>query len=318
MSQPPQSPQTASPLTARLYDLEYPRSLGVYSTYQEVQSVVDTLADREFPVQSTLIVGTDLKLMERVTGRRTWPKVIGQGVLSGLWMGLFLGLLFMLITPGDLMIVISSVLMGIVFFTVWSVIGYAMTGGKRDFTSMTATIPMQYELLVEHKHAEQARQILAETGAGPVQTPAPAPEPAAASPHSAGRFGTSAPSPSGRYGAPGQQYRASGQYGAPGQQYGASAGSLPADGRTGTQPAPGQPEAPAAPVDGMQHGAPAANAAEQSGAPAPQAGSEAPRRPHRPSFGQPASAESHAEPSADGRGQDVPGEAPQDGDAPGR
>ena len=94
--------------------------------------------------------------------------------------------------------------------------------------------------------------------------------------------------------------------------------SLPADGRTGTQPAPGQPEAPAAPVDGMQHGAPAANAAEQSGAPAPQAGSEAPRRPHRPSFGQPASAESHAEPSADGRGQDVPGEAPQDGDAPGR
>ena len=130
MSQPPQSHRPASPLTARLYDLEYPRSLGVYSTYQEVQSVVDTLADREFPVQSTLIVGTDLKLMERVTGRRTWPKVIGQGVLSGLWMGLFLGLLFMLITPGDLMIVISSVLMGIVFFTVWSVIGYAMTGGS--------------------------------------------------------------------------------------------------------------------------------------------------------------------------------------------
>ena len=80
MSQSPyarQSPSASSPLTARLYDLEYPRSLGVYSTYQEVQSVVDTLADHEFPVQSTLIVGTDLKLMERVTGRRTWPKVIG-------------------------------------------------------------------------------------------------------------------------------------------------------------------------------------------------------------------------------------------------
>ena len=87
MSQPPQSPQSASPLTARLYHLEYPRSLGVYNTYQEVQSVVDTLADNHFPVQSTLIVGTDLKLMERVTGRRTWPSVIGQGVLSGLWMG---------------------------------------------------------------------------------------------------------------------------------------------------------------------------------------------------------------------------------------
>src|SRR5699024_3588768 len=92
MSQPPAA---ASPLNTRLYNLEYPRSLGVYSTYQEVQAVVDTLADNAFPVQRTMIVGTDLKLMERVTGRKTWGKVIGQGVLSGLWMGLFLVLLLM-------------------------------------------------------------------------------------------------------------------------------------------------------------------------------------------------------------------------------
>ncbi|WP_245822909.1 general stress protein [Brachybacterium avium] len=174
MSQPPQSPRSASPLTARLYDLEYPRSLGVYSTYQEVQSVVDTLADRQFPVQSTLIVGTDLKLMERVTGRRTWPKVISQGALSGLWMGLFLGLLLLLLSPGNLTVVLTAVVLGIVFFTVSSVIGYAMTGGRRDFTSMTATIPMQYELLVEHKHAAQAQQILAESGAAPVPVRGPA------------------------------------------------------------------------------------------------------------------------------------------------
>ena len=164
MSQPTQTP---SPLTARLYDLEYPRSLGVYSTYQEVQAVVDTLADNQFPVQSTLIVGTDLKLMERVTGRKTWGRVIGQGVMSGLWMGLFLGLLFMLISPANFGMILISVLMGIVFFTVWSVIGYAMTGGKRDFTSIVATVPMQYELLVEHKHAEAARRLLAENGSTP-------------------------------------------------------------------------------------------------------------------------------------------------------
>ena len=83
-------------------------------------------------------------------------------------MGLFLGLLLLLINPGNFMIVGTSILMGIVFFTVWTVIGYAMTGGKRDFTSMTSTIPMQYELLVEHKHAAQARQILADSGAGPL------------------------------------------------------------------------------------------------------------------------------------------------------
>lgn len=196
MSQPPQSPRSASPLTARLYDLEYPRSLGVYNTYQEVQSVVDTLADEQFPVQSTLIVGTDLKLMERVTGRRTWPKVISQGALSGLWMGLFLGLLLLLLSPGSLTVVLTAVVLGIVFFTVSSVIGYWMTGGQRDFTSMTATIPMQYELLVEHKHAAQAQRILAESGAAPAPV---AVQPQAAyrsAPHSGGQqFGASAPQP---------------------------------------------------------------------------------------------------------------------------
>lgn len=177
MTQPPQSPRSASPLTARLYDLEYPRSLGVYSTYQEVQSVVDTLADEQFPVQSTLIVGTDLKLMERVTGRKTWPGVILQGARSGLVMGLFMGLLLWLLNPGNLMIVLPALVLGIVFFTVSAVVGYAMTGGRRDFTSMTATIPMQYELLVEHKHAAQARQILAASGAAPASLSSPAPVP---------------------------------------------------------------------------------------------------------------------------------------------
>lgn len=209
MSQPPRSP---SPLTARLYDLEYPRSLGVYNTYQEVQSVVDTLADEQFPVQSTLIVGTDLKLMERVTGRRTWPKVISQGALSGLWMGLFLGLLLLLLSPGNLMVVLTAVVLGIVFFTVSSVIGYWMTGGQRDFTSMTATIPMQYELLVEHKHAAQAQRILAESGAAPAPMPAQHRAPYRDAPHGGGQqFGAPAPQP----GAPSPSAASRPSYGQP-------------------------------------------------------------------------------------------------------
>ncbi|GAA1486811.1 general stress protein [Brachybacterium fresconis] len=230
MNQPPQSP---SPLTARLYDLEYPRSLGVYSTYQEVQAVVDTLADKHFPVQSTLIVGTDLKLMERVTGRKTWGRIIGQGIMSGLWMGLFLGILLFLITsPSSIWVVLTSVLMGIVFFTVWTAVGHLLTGGKRDFTSMVATIPMQYELLVEHKHAEQARQLLAESGAVPMTSPPP---PGTVPGYEAGGIrggGSGSPQQFGQqagHGQPGQQY---GQ-GQSGQQYG--------HGQPGQQAGHGQP-----------------------------------------------------------------------------
>lgn len=191
-----------SPLMAKMYRLDHPRSLGVYSTYEEVQAVVDALADHDFPVQDTMIVGTDLKLIERVTGRQTWGRVILNGILSGLWLGLFIGLLFQVLRDAGIGMLITSALMGALFFTVWSVIGYAMTRGKRDFTSRVATIPMQYELMVEHRDLEHARRVLIDAGA---LMPDPAPV-APARPRPANR-------PS--YGLPGPEQSAPPQHPAP-------------------------------------------------------------------------------------------------------
>lgn len=158
------SQQPHSPLQSQAFALEFPQSLGSYKEYADVQRMVDILADAGFPVQNTLIVGTDLRLIERVTGRKTWGRVILGGALSGMWMGLFVGLLFSMLSSNWLSTIFSSVLLGAVFFTVWAVIGHAMSGGQRDFTSMTATVPMHYELLVEHRNVMDARRIL--TGAG--------------------------------------------------------------------------------------------------------------------------------------------------------
>lgn len=282
----------ASPLTARLYDLEYPRSLGVYSTYQEVQAVVDTLADNHFPVQSTLIVGTDLKLMERVTGRKSWGRVIGQGALSGLWMGLFLGLLLMLIAPSNFMVVLTSVLMGIVFFTVWAVIGYAMSGGKRDFTSMTSTIPMQYELLVEHKHADEARRLLVETGAAPAVTPH---SPSTQLPSHGAPSGYPGPSQSG-FSQPG-----SSQTGVP--QPDSSYGTSPTHGGNSVPQHGSAPVAPGAPSERPDPQRPSRPTYGKPIDPAPQpTESDAPSRSGRPAFGRPAGAALY-------EGSPTPGEA---------
>src|SRR5471030_543465 len=76
--------------------LAYPMSLGTYDRYEAAQKAVDYLADHEFAVENCMIVGTDLKLVERVTGRLTRGRVIGAGALSGMWMGLFVGLIFAL------------------------------------------------------------------------------------------------------------------------------------------------------------------------------------------------------------------------------
>ena len=141
--------------------LEYPMSVGRFEKYEEAQKAVDYLSDHEFPVQNVLIVGTDLKQLERVTGRLTRGRVAMGGVLSGMWLGLFVGLVFSLFdeqaTTGSLLL---TVVFGAGFGLMWALIGYQFTGGHRDFTSVTQVVATQYEVLVEHRHVQRARELL--------------------------------------------------------------------------------------------------------------------------------------------------------------
>jgi hypothetical protein len=83
-------------------------------------------------------------------------------VLSGIWLGLFVGLVFALFAEGSAWaMVLSTVAFGAVFGAVWAVVGYAATRGRRDFSSITQVVATRYEVLVEHKVAAQARELLA-------------------------------------------------------------------------------------------------------------------------------------------------------------
>src|SRR5580693_5221008 len=77
--------------------------VGSYPTYAEAQRAVDYLSVQQFPVQQVTIVGVDLMQVERVTGRLTWTKVLGGGVLSGAWLGLFIGLVLTLLFSSPLL-----------------------------------------------------------------------------------------------------------------------------------------------------------------------------------------------------------------------
>jgi hypothetical protein len=147
----------ASPLR-----LEYPQSLAVYDDYAAAQKAVDFLSDEKFPVEHLMIVGTDLKRIERITGRLTTGRVAAGGLLSGIWLGLFVGLIFMLFTDEDALgVILSTVAIGALFGVIWALLGYAMTRGRRDFSSVTQVVATKYEVLVEHKVAAQARELLA-------------------------------------------------------------------------------------------------------------------------------------------------------------
>jgi hypothetical protein len=154
--------------------LEYPLSLGVFEKYEDAQKAVDVLSEKQFPVQNCLIVGTDLKQLERVTARLTWGRVAIGGVLSGLWLGLFVGLIFALFNPPEsaMTLLLSTALYGALFGLVWSLAGYAFTRGARDFSSVSQVVATRYEVFVEHKFAQQGREILAEAGIRPAHVPA--------------------------------------------------------------------------------------------------------------------------------------------------
>jgi hypothetical protein len=150
------------PQTGSLFELQFPQSVGIYNTYQDAQKAVDFLSDQKFPVQNLAIVGTDLKSVERVLGRRNWGTVIGQGVSFGISTGLLVGIVVLLFAPpGNVIaLLLSALLIGIVLGIAMQAIGYALSRGRRDFTSVTQTVATKYEILCEHKVAAQARDML--------------------------------------------------------------------------------------------------------------------------------------------------------------
>ena len=158
------STQPMRPGLRATLSLEYPMSLGVYDSYDDAQRAVDYLSDHEFPVQDVLIVGTDLKQLERVTGRLTRGRVLGAGALSGAWLGLFVGTIFALFDPSgfNIVSVVATVAFGAAFGTIWAAVGYRFTRGERDFTSVSLVVAAKYEVLCEHKHAQRGRELLVE------------------------------------------------------------------------------------------------------------------------------------------------------------
>jgi outer membrane lipoprotein SlyB len=107
------------------------------------------------------IVGVDLMQVERVTGRLTWPRVLGGGVISGAWLGIFIGLVLGVITGNYLAALIPGVVAGIFFGLITSAVPYAMARGTRDFSSTMQLVAGRYDVLCDPQNAEKARDLLA-------------------------------------------------------------------------------------------------------------------------------------------------------------
>ena len=111
--------------------------IGSYPTYAEAQMQV-----------------------ERVTGRLTWPKVLGGGILTGAWLGIFVGLVLGLLGGNQAAALLTGLIAGIIFGLITSAIPYAMARGTRDFSSTMQLVAGRYDVLCDPQNAERARDML--------------------------------------------------------------------------------------------------------------------------------------------------------------
>ena len=127
-----------------------------FASYAEAQHAVDSLSDEGFPVQCLTIIGTDLRQVERITGRMSWGRAVAAGAGSGLWIGLFFGAMMALVgseAAGGVSMV-TAVLLGVVWGIVFQVGSYALTRGRRDFTSVSQVVASRYSIIASDRAAE--------------------------------------------------------------------------------------------------------------------------------------------------------------------
>jgi hypothetical protein len=137
--------------------------VGSYDDYAAAQRAVDFLSDEKFPVENVTIVGSDLRMVERVLGRLTMGRAAAAGAASGAWFGLFVGLLLGIFADDGnwLGSVLTGLLFGLVFGAVAGAVGYSATRGQRDFTSTSQVVASRYDVLCAPQVAEDARAHLA-------------------------------------------------------------------------------------------------------------------------------------------------------------
>jgi hypothetical protein len=136
-------------------------TVATHGDYASAQRAVDHLADNEFPVEHTAIVGTNLSLVENVLGRMTTGRAALAGAASGAWFGLFIGLLFGLFSESNfLAVVLTGLAVGAIWGAVFGAIAHAATRGQRDFTSRSSLQATEYAITVDADHADEARRLL--------------------------------------------------------------------------------------------------------------------------------------------------------------
>jgi hypothetical protein len=142
------------------------RTVASFEDYADAQAAVDRLSDERFGVEQVAIVGRGLRLEEQVTGRLTAARAALQGAIIGALTGALVGWLLGLFDAVEPLV--SAFALGLYGLVLGALLGaglgalaYAATGGRRDFSTVTALRADHYDVTVDEPAASTAEEILA-------------------------------------------------------------------------------------------------------------------------------------------------------------
>jgi hypothetical protein len=141
------------------------RVVASFESYAEAERAVDTLADRKFPVEKVTILGQGLQYVEQVVDRMTLAKAALRGAMTGALTGALIGWLFAVFDWFDpsiarLWLIVDGLWFGALVGAAFGLLSHALTGGRRDFTSLPALRAERYELLIDEDVADEAARLL--------------------------------------------------------------------------------------------------------------------------------------------------------------
>lgn len=150
-----------------------------YPTYEAARTAVDVLVREEgLPVSSIAVVGSDLKSVERVTGRMNYARAALSGLMNGVMIGIFLSLVWFIFFPDtDILAIAGVFVMSLAFGVIWGIIGYAFSSKKREFTSIMQVTASRFDIVVPHNISAKVRDTLQRGGSwsSPVVPPSAQP-----------------------------------------------------------------------------------------------------------------------------------------------
>lgn len=131
--------------------------LATFAQYPEAQALVTTLVGGGVPATALSIVGNDVTLVERVTGQTGYGRAALSSAMSGSWLGVLAGLVYVIFTPDDFVTpILAGLLIGAGAGMVVGMVMFTMSKApQKNFRSVQQVIAASYHVVVNtNAHAK--------------------------------------------------------------------------------------------------------------------------------------------------------------------